>query len=272
MDLLSNDDAIDLAEFEKHHQDLRYFYDLREYRSKGAEVRYQDQLEDVLKRVYAVGTYGWFIFDLRKNKIIRVGGSYEKLTGYTEHELVNSNWAFSLKIVSMKEVIFLVSSVNKFWKYFYSQPVENRPFIKASYTYHFIRKDGSMFDALQQGSTLLFDQEGNAILQFELITDISQLKSGNIPHYYIVDSTDESHVKQIPVKGLFSSKAPKQAVSGAQLRVIRLLARGMSSRQIAAELSLSEHTVNTHRRNILQNTGCSNTAELIRYAVVNGLL
>lgn len=272
MDLLNHDESVDLTQFEKHHQDLRYFYDLRSYRSPGADVRYQDQLEDVLKRVYAVGTYAWFIFDLRKNKIIRVGGSYEKLTGYSENELVHSNWAFSVKIVSMKEAVFLVSSVGKFWKYFYSQPVENRPFIKSSYTYHFIRKDKSVFDALQQGSTLLFDQDGNAILQFELITDITHLQSSNIPHYYILDCTDESDVKQIPVKGLFSKKLPKQTISGAQLRVVRLLSKGMSSRQIAAELSLSEHTVNTHRRNMLQSTGCSNTAELIRYAVVNGLL
>jgi DNA-binding CsgD family transcriptional regulator len=52
-----------------------------------------------------------------------------------------------------------------------------------------------------------------------------------------------------------------------ETEVLRRLALGKASKEIAAELSISEHTVSTHRRNLLQRTGLKNTAELIWRAV-----
>lgn len=48
--------------------------------------------------------------------------------------------------------------------------------------------------------------------------------------------------------------------------VIGLLAKGLSSKQIAEQLHLSVFTVNTHRGNLLKRLCLSNTSELIRKA------
>ncbi|WP_439619139.1 response regulator [Shinella sp.] len=52
--------------------------------------------------------------------------------------------------------------------------------------------------------------------------------------------------------------------------VLTLLASGKSNRDIAQSLSLSEATVETHRKNIKKKLGISTTAGLIRYAIDNG--
>lgn len=48
-----------------------------------------------------------------------------------------------------------------------------------------------------------------------------------------------------------------------ETEIIKLLAQNKSSKEIAEILFLSKHTVNTHRRNILEKTGKDSTAELV---------
>lgn len=57
-----------------------------------------------------------------------------------------------------------------------------------------------------------------------------------------------------------------------ELEIIRLVAEGHSNKQIADKLFLSTHTVNTHRKNIMNKLGLANTAGLVMYAVKNDLL
>jgi DNA-binding NarL/FixJ family response regulator len=53
--------------------------------------------------------------------------------------------------------------------------------------------------------------------------------------------------------------------------LLQLLAEGLSAKQIAANLHVSVKTVETHRRNITQKLGVGSVAELIKYAIREGL-
>jgi two-component system response regulator NreC len=54
--------------------------------------------------------------------------------------------------------------------------------------------------------------------------------------------------------------------------ILQLLAEGQTSKDVAARLGLSPHTVETHRGNILQKLNLHSTAELILYAVRKGVI
>lgn len=54
--------------------------------------------------------------------------------------------------------------------------------------------------------------------------------------------------------------------------ILQLVAEGFTTAQIADQLFTSKRTVETHRQNILEKTGCKNTAALISYASTQGLL
>ncbi len=49
--------------------------------------------------------------------------------------------------------------------------------------------------------------------------------------------------------------------------VVRLLAEGLSSKEIAEALSLTPKTVDTYRQNIMAKLGLKNVAGVVRYAV-----
>jgi len=60
--------------------------------------------------------------------------------------------------------------------------------------------------------------------------------------------------------------------SSRQFEIIKLVASGLSSEQIAEKLYLSTYTVNTHRANILKKSGKAHISELIYELREQGLI
>ncbi len=62
------------------------------------------------------------------------------------------------------------------------------------------------------------------------------------------------------------------ALTPRELEVLQLICSGMSNREIAEKLELSVNTVAVHRANIMNALGLHKTAELVVYAITNGLV
>ena len=61
-------------------------------------------------------------------------------------------------------------------------------------------------------------------------------------------------------------------LSPREFEVLELITKSMTTAQIAEELHLSVHTINSHRKNILKKLNLSSPAELIVYALETGLV
>jgi DNA-binding NarL/FixJ family response regulator len=62
------------------------------------------------------------------------------------------------------------------------------------------------------------------------------------------------------------------ALTPRELEVLGLIVNGKSNKEIAAQLDLSVNTVAVHRANIMDTLGIHKTAELVVYAIRNGLV
>lgn len=86
--------------------------------------------------------------------------------------------------------------------------------------------------------------------------------------YYLSSTEDLSVIKpqldKVSCAGL--------GITDRELDVIRLISEGLSNKLIADKLDLSTHTVNTHRKNIMNKLGIPNTAGIVMFAVKNNLL
>jgi DNA-binding NarL/FixJ family response regulator len=60
--------------------------------------------------------------------------------------------------------------------------------------------------------------------------------------------------------------------SSRELEILTLLADGFTNQEIADKLFTSKRTVEGHRQNLIDKTGVRNTAALIRFAVLNGII
>jgi DNA-binding NarL/FixJ family response regulator len=65
---------------------------------------------------------------------------------------------------------------------------------------------------------------------------------------------------------------PEDPLSPRELEVVKLIAEGLTSEEIAEKLYISKKTVDRHRANMLEKLGMRNRVELTRYAIRRGLV
>lgn len=80
-----------------------------------------------------------------------------------------------------------------------------------------------------------------------------------------------SQIKEVLVNGTSTATAVNDVIlTRREKDILRLIAEGYSTKEIADRLFLSINTVETHRKNILFKSGLRNMAHLIKWAVENG--
>ncbi len=73
-------------------------------------------------------------------------------------------------------------------------------------------------------------------------------------------------------RGKASSKNTVQELSEREIEIIKCLAEGMNTRTISEVLFISEHTVKTHRRNIMHKLHVKTSASLVKLATDRKLI
>jgi two-component system, NarL family, invasion response regulator UvrY len=86
---------------------------------------------------------------------------------------------------------------------------------------------------------------------------------------YISPSVAE-HLARVVKSG--SEQLPHETLSDREFQVFRLIGSGKTVKEIADDLALSAATVSTYRARILEKMQMKNNAELIRYAIQQGLV
>jgi two-component system, NarL family, invasion response regulator UvrY len=99
----------------------------------------------------------------------------------------------------------------------------------------------------------------------ELISAIKRVSTGE---RYISTSLIETLTDSV----LSQSKEPMyQSLSVREMEVLNLIASGKTVGQIASELSLSPKTISTYRQRLLEKLRLHTTADLIRFAIIEGI-
>lgn len=61
-------------------------------------------------------------------------------------------------------------------------------------------------------------------------------------------------------------------LTSSEIEIVRMIASGLTTKEIASKRIISSHTVSTHRKNIFRKSGVSNASELTIYAIRAGLI
>lgn len=72
--------------------------------------------------------------------------------------------------------------------------------------------------------------------------------------------------------GVADDIAEADRLSEREIEVLLAICQGLSTQEIADKLFISKRTVDKHRANILEKSGCKNTASLVVYAIRNGFV
>jgi len=79
----------------------------------------------------------------------------------------------------------------------------------------------------------------------------------------------EDYMRQMRQRGVEDSY---ELLTPREREVLQMLGEGKSNKEVATQLNLSLHTVETHRGNVLEKLNLHSTAEMILYAVRKGIV
>lgn len=121
----------------------------------------------------------------------------------------------------------------------------------------------------EQHRILETDPHGNLWLSLSVV-DISPDQKPDSPMRSRLINQETGELFIFPENGENSAGAVN--LSAREIEILKLISVGQISKQIAGELFISVHTVNTHRQNIIEKMQVANTAEAVRYAARLGIL
>jgi DNA-binding NarL/FixJ family response regulator len=103
----------------------------------------------------------------------------------------------------------------------------------------------------------------------ELLSAIDVVMHGDMyisPH--LAEEFSDDVIRSYREKGVF----PCETLTNREIEVLKLVAEGLTSKEIAEILAISIRTVEHHRANLLKKLNLKNTADLIKHAIQNGFI
>ena len=126
-----------------------------------------------------------------------------------------------------------------------------------------------LVDALKSGVTSYVKK--NCSIQ-EIIDAVRETSKGNAFFCGQIVKTIQEANLNVDELDYDAFNCDAVTISKREQEIIVLIAEGLTNAQIAEKLFLSNHTVNTHRKNILGKLGVKNTAGIVMYAVKANLI
>lgn len=125
----------------------------------------------------------------------------------------------------------------------------------------FMLKDSGFDEVVEAVETV---RSGGSYFSASLLESLSQ-SIRSVPDG---DGSDASQQRQQRKQAI----AEHDQLSDREIEILVGICQGLSTQEIADKLFISKRTVDKHRANILEKSGCKNTASLVVYAIRNGLV
>ncbi|MXV49661.1 hypothetical protein GS399_01655 [Pedobacter sp. HMF7647] len=136
--------------------------------------------------------------------------------------------------------------------------------------YRIKNKDGSWSSVIQRACYLCGADDCIPVASLGSLTDITHFKNDS-KIIHIIERMSDQHVIVLKNKSYFPHEY-YSTLSKREVDVLKLVCNGLCSKEIADRLNISIHTINHHRRNMLDKSNCKNLSELVNRAVKSGML
>lgn len=222
----------------------------------------------LLERIFIGADCAITIFDASKINYLYISDQMEQLLGYEATAYLQGGLCYMLSKIHPDDLPAILEVFEMEIDYINGLSSDQRLEHRSSYDYRIRKADGTFIRVLQRNLILNLDQNNNISHLLLVFTDISHLKKDYIKILYIINKPDSSltYIYNLAdrrmIKDTFLSKR--------EIEILKLLEKGYSSKEVAEELFISIHTVETHRRNMLEKTNIKDTSCLVHFAILAG--
>ncbi len=256
--------------------DWKKFWDGRGFALEMQSKGIFDKKPEVINRIFHTGPYFMVVVNYSNMSFEYVQG-VDQMLGFSSKEFNEGKLDFLVNLIHPEDKEKVLGLAVHYYKFMDVQPVEKRMDFKVSINFRLLKADGSPLKVLEQVIGLNMDEAGRITHALKYFTDISHLNYSNEVVFAILDDKDNEN-QQFYTFNLEEKVVPQvkdtdtATFSNREIEVLNLIAKGMSSKLVADELGISQHTIDKHRKNMIQKTGSKNFNEVISFAYCNEYL
>jgi len=215
-----------------------------------------------LEKIDELSNSGITIFDLHRKKHAFVSRNVSIITGTAgggETELTNDHH------IHPEDISQLFESGTYFLRYGMLMPPELRKNFKLVSEFRMMNAENRYIRVIEQQLCFENDIHGNIWLAMGIL-DISPDQDQESPFRSRLIDLKNSDID------LFPPPDKEAMLTARQKDILKLISKGLISKEIADRLFISVNTVNTHRQNILEKLQVNNAYEAVRYVKNMGMI
>jgi len=215
-----------------------------------------------LDQMAAVKNSGISVFDFNKKKHIYHSNNMHNLFGYDLEKIKEIGTDYYDSRIHPDDYLSLLKNGLALIKYYFQLPSSERKDFKLQNEYRILNAEDTYIKVIEQQQVLELDSQGNLWLALSvldispnqeaidgIISQLVNVKTGQTKQFELTEKTTDT---------IELSKREKE--------ILGYVKEGLLSKEISNNLSISVHTVNTHRQNILKKLGANNSFEAVEYA------
>lgn len=217
--------------------------------------------------IISTGPFYYYIVDFYDLSLSNVSPSVYDIHGFDPETLKFND---ILDTIHPDDLDFVASAEALITKIFYGKIDRSKlTSYKMSYNFRSRMRDGSYALLNHQALLITLDEQGKTGKSLNIHTRVDHISNQNTYKVSLIGLNGEpTYLNMDPAEPV------QRAIpfSKREIEVIRCIANGLSSIEIADKLFISELTVKQHRKNILIKSDCRNTAQLISHCIRQGLI
>jgi DNA-binding CsgD family transcriptional regulator len=226
---------------------------------------------DQIATLFAAGSFYYYILNFDNLQLDFVHEGIREVLGIKSNEfsipkLTEIMHPEDLEMTREKEhtaLNFLLNTI----------PKDEIPLYKVSYLMRLQHAKGRYKTILHQAKAINISADGKIQQAIVVHTDITYLNAPFDHKISFISNQRPSYFSITPDTSLELVKNSLRSIlSIREKEIIRKIAEGKNLNEIADQLFVSHHTVNTHKKNILRKSHCKNTTELIARCIHEGII
>lgn len=228
------------------------------------ELELTNELNKKLLNIFKAGRYYYMIFNIYEAELEFISSEIKNVLGFEPNEISSK---FFMERIHPDDKNYFLNFESKVAEFYNALPLEKRGSYMYHHDYRIKSKEGKYVRLLHQIVPIEFDDK-SFYRTLGMHTDITHIKYDGIPTLSIIGLNDEP--SYFNIKNTETIIKSYSLFTKREREILKLIIEGYSSREIANELFISHHTVNAHRKNILNKADVKTPFDLLKKVFKEG--
>lgn len=258
-----------MAEQETANINEIYFKLLEQQKFVTGDLDYSilEQHKPNLQKLAEIGNSAITVFDLYRKRHVFHSFNIGEMLGYSLQEIQSvGEYFLDSKIHPIDFTMLMKNGINLL-KFFQNIPTNEKANYKLISEFRILNADNNYARVIEQQQALEITNDGNIWLALSVL-DISPNQK-NMDKCTICELLNFKTGRTIP---FFNNEKTTLALTKREIEILKFVRDGLLSKEISNKLSISIHTVNTHRQHILEKLEANNSMEAVHLALKLGLI